>query len=58
MTPSLKSLRDFDSYHLEISRGFRQSGDNQLSFATEKVAGGKYIFSITKLSIHWNSTIY
>jgi len=41
--PSLKSLRDFDSYHLEISRGFRQSGDNQLSFATEKVAGGKYI---------------
>jgi len=37
---TLKNNRDFDTYHLQISRGSRTSGDNQLSFTDENTVGG------------------
>ena len=37
---ALKNKRDFDTYHLQISRGSRTSGDNQLSFTDENMVGG------------------
>ena len=37
---ALKNKRDFDTYHLQISRGSRTSGDNQLSFTDENTVGG------------------
>ena len=37
----LKSKRDFDTYHLQISRGSRTTGDSQLSFTDENIVGGK-----------------
>ena len=40
---TLKSLRDYDTYHLQISRGSRTSGDDQLSFTDENVVGGESI---------------
>ena len=39
---TLKSLRSLDSYHLQVSRGTRSSGNSQVSFTDEKVVGGKY----------------
>jgi len=38
---ALKSERDFDTYHLQIDRGSRTSGDSQLSFTDENIIGGK-----------------
>lgn len=38
---TIKNLRDFDVYHLEINRGSRNSGSNLLSFTEEKISGGK-----------------
>jgi len=40
---SLSSLRELDTYHLQVSRAGRDSGDSQLSFTDEKVAGGTQI---------------
>jgi hypothetical protein len=37
---TLKSLRDYDTYHLQISRGARTTGDSQLSFTDENTVGG------------------
>ena len=37
---TLKSKRDFDTYHLQISRGSRTSGDSQVSFTDENSVGG------------------
>ena len=38
---ALKSLRDLDTYHLQVSRGERSTGSSQVSFTDEKVVGGK-----------------
>jgi hypothetical protein len=38
--PLLKSLRDFDTYHLQFSRETRSSGSSQLSFKTGSIIGG------------------
>ena len=40
---TLKSLRDYDTYHLQISRGTRTTGDDQLSFTDENTVGGEFI---------------
>ena len=37
---ALTSQRDFDTYHLQIDRGSRTSGDSQLSFTDENTLGG------------------
>ena len=37
---ALKSKRDFDTYHIQIDRGSRVSGDSQLNFADENIVGG------------------
>jgi len=37
---ALTSKRDFDTYHLQIDRGSRTSGDSQLSFTDENTVGG------------------
>ena len=39
----LKNLRDFDTYHLQFSRGTRSNGVSQLSFRTENIVGGDNI---------------
>ena len=41
----LKDERDIDTYHLQISRGTRTSGDNLLSFTDESNVGGSVVFS-------------
>ena len=41
----LKDERDIDTYHLQISRGTRTSGDNLLSFTDESSVGGSVVFS-------------
>ena len=40
---TLKQLKDFDSYYIEFDRETRPSGDNQISFTSEKFAGGPII---------------
>ena len=42
---TLKNARDFDTYHLQIDRGSRSTGDNQLSFTDENSVGGSVVFS-------------
>ena len=42
---TLKNARDFDTYHLQIDRGSRTTGDNQLSFTDENSVGGSVVFS-------------
>ena len=42
---TLKNARDFDTYHLQIDRGSRSTGDNQLSFTDENSVGGPVVFS-------------
>ena len=42
---TLKNARDFDTYHLQIDRGSRATGDNQLSFTDENSVGGSVVFS-------------
>jgi len=39
-TQALKSIRDFDVYHLEVDRSGRSSGSSLLSFTEEKISGG------------------
>ena len=41
----MKNARDFDTYHLQIDRGSRTTGDNQLSFTDENSVGGSVVFS-------------
>jgi len=43
----LKSLRDFDTYHIEIDRSPRTSGNSQLSFINETSLGGSKV-SVTQ----------
>jgi len=38
---TIKSLRDFDTYHLQIDRGSRTSGDSLLCFTDENIVGGR-----------------
>ena len=40
---TLKANRDLDTYHLQIGRSDRSSGDNQLSFTDENSVGGNNI---------------
>ena len=40
---TLKSIRDLDTYHLQIGRGQRETGVSQVSFTDEKVVGGKIV---------------
>jgi hypothetical protein len=40
---TLKSLRGLDTYHLQIGRGQRETGNSQVSFTDEKVVGGKVV---------------
>lgn len=39
----LKSIKDYDTYFLEIDRTTRSTGDKQLSFTTQKSVGGNKI---------------
>ena len=36
----LKKIRDLDTYHVQVSRGLRTTGTNQVSFTDEKNVGG------------------
>jgi len=40
---TLKGLRDLDKYHIQVSRGARDSGTNQVSFTNQTVVGGTNI---------------
>ena len=40
---TLKANRDLDTYHIQVTRTDRASGDNQLSFASENSVGGNNI---------------
>ena len=40
---TLKSKRDLDTYHIQVGRSDRSSGDNQLSFTDENSVGGNNI---------------
>jgi hypothetical protein len=42
---TLKNNREIDIYHLQIDRGTRTTGDNQLSFTDENSVGGSVVFS-------------
>ena len=46
---TLKNNRDFDLYHLQIDRGTRTAGDNQLSFTDENSVGGSIVFSSSNI---------
>lgn len=46
---TLKNARDFDTYHLQIDRGSRTTGDNQLSFTDENSVGGPVVFSSSNI---------
>jgi len=39
----LKSLRDLDTYHVQVDRGDRSSGNNQVNFTEETIVGGDEI---------------
>jgi len=49
---TLKSARDFDTYHLQIDRGSRTTGDNQLSFTDENSIGGSVVFSSSNIQFN------
>ncbi len=51
----LKSLRDIDTYHIQIDRLEKSFGNNQISFTNEKVCGGNVCLS-TK-NIQFNSLL-
>jgi hypothetical protein len=40
---SLRSIRDIDVYHLEVDRGTRATGDDQLNFREEVQSGGNNV---------------
>ncbi len=46
---TLKNARDFDTYHLQIDRGSRTTGDSQLSFTDENTVGGPVVFSSSNI---------
>tara|TARA_R100000479_G_scaffold51668_1_gene24577 strand:+ start:13144 stop:20211 length:7068 start_codon:yes stop_codon:yes gene_type:complete len=49
---TLKNARDFDTYHLQIDRGSRTTGDNQLSFTDENTVGGPVVFSSSDIQFN------
>jgi hypothetical protein len=51
----LKSLRDIDTFHLEINRSPRSGGNQQLSFTTEETCGGNEVK--TSKNIQFSSII-
>ena len=44
-TTALSNAKDIDRYYLEINRGAQDSGDSQVSFASESNIGGNNIFA-------------
>jgi len=50
---ALKSKRDFDTYHLQISRGSRTSGDGQVSFKDENSLGG--VNAAASMNVQFNT---
>jgi hypothetical protein len=42
--PTLQSAKTIDTYYLEIDRGNRKTGSNQLNFTDEKIAGGNNVW--------------
>ena len=51
----LKSLRDIDTFHLQIDRGTRTVDNQQLSFTSEKICGGSE--AKTSKNIQFNSIV-
>ena len=49
---TIKAARDYDTYHVQIDRGGRNTGDSQLSFTDENTLGGNQVYSSANIQFN------
>ena len=49
---TIKAARDYDTYHIQIDRGGRTTGDPQLSFTDESSTGGNQVYSSANIQFN------